>query len=88
MTMVPRRGQRGPPTEENGRAASHGPKRTQEPINFFSVPEVADHLGVSARTVRRWIDGRQLVAHHFGRAVRISEGDLREFLGAHRGERP
>jgi excisionase family DNA binding protein len=57
-------------------------------ISFFTVSDVAEHLGVSTRTVRRWIDGRRLIAHHFGRAVRIAEEDLRAFLAAHRGEQP
>jgi excisionase family DNA binding protein len=61
-------------------------QQSREHISFFAVPDVAEHLGVSTRTVRRWIEDRQLVAHHFGRAVRISEEDLRKFLAAHRGE--
>ena len=72
--------------EENGRAKAQAPG-AQKPISFFTVPDVAEHLGVSTRTVRRWIDDEELVAHKFGRAVRISEGDLREFLAAHRGWR-
>ena len=60
--------------------------QSREPISFFTVSDVAEHLGVSTRTVRRWIDGRRLIAHHFGRAVRIAEEDLRAFLTAHRGE--
>ena len=61
------------------------PKRSPaRGISFYTVPEVAQHLGVSTRTVRRWIKERQLVAHHFGRAVRISEQDLRAFLAARR----
>jgi excisionase family DNA binding protein len=62
--------------------------RPRERISFFTVPDVAEHLGVADRTVRRWIEGRQLVAHRFGRAVRISEEDLRRFLAAHRGDHP
>ncbi len=54
-------------------------------ISFFTVSDVAEHLGVSTRTVRRWIEGGQLIAHHFGRAVRIAEEDVRAFLAAHRG---
>ncbi len=54
-------------------------------ISFFSVSDVAEHLGVSTRTVRRWIEDGQLIAHHFGRAVRIAEEDLRAFLAAHPG---
>jgi excisionase family DNA binding protein len=39
---------------------------------------------VSLRSVRRWIADEKLVVHHFGRAVRIAESDLRAFIAAHR----
>jgi excisionase family DNA binding protein len=51
---------------------------------FSTIDDVADLLGVSTRTVRRSIDRKQLVAHKFGRAVRIAESDLRAFIATHR----
>jgi len=51
---------------------------------FFTISEVAEMLRVSTRTVRRWIDCGQLVAHRFGGAVRIADTDLRAFLAIHR----
>lgn len=54
------------------------------PIQFFTVAEVADTVEVSVRTVRRWIKSGELVAHHFGTAVRIAESDLKAFLAQHR----
>ena len=36
-------------------------------------------MEVSIRTVRRWIKSGELVAHHFGTAVRIAESDLKAF---------
>jgi excisionase family DNA binding protein len=53
-------------------------------MNFFTVAEVAERLEVSTRTVRRWIASGKLVAHHFGRAVRIAESDLKAFIAQHR----
>jgi excisionase family DNA binding protein len=56
----------------------YGPGRRgrQEPMQFFTVAEVAEHLGVSTRTtVRRWIDDELLVAHRMNGVVRISEAD-------------
>ncbi len=61
-------------------------RQSREPISFFTAPQVAQHLEVSPRTVRRWIEDGQLVAHRFGRSVRIAEYDLRRFLERHRGE--
>lgn len=51
---------------------------------FYSVPRVAELLGVSERSVWRWLDQRELIAHRFGRSVRISEEHLRAFLAKNR----
>jgi excisionase family DNA binding protein len=55
-----------------------------QPLRFYTKAKVADMLGVSLRSVQRWIDSCELIAHHFGAAVRISEPDLRAFLALHR----
>lgn len=47
---------------------------------FYTVAQIADMLTVSPRTVRRWIGSGELLAHKFGRQVRISEIDLKAFL--------
>lgn len=51
---------------------------------FFTVPQVADMLAVSQRSIRRWIAAGELSAHRWGRQVRISEVDLRTFLALHK----
>lgn len=51
---------------------------------FYSIAEVAERLGVNARTVRRWIGDGRLVVHRFGRSIRIAETDLRAFMAANR----
>ncbi len=65
-----------------------GPSRPrrhrQNQINFFTISDVAERLRVSARTVRRWIDGGHLPVHRVGGIVRIAESDLRAFLALHR----
>lgn len=53
-------------------------------IQFFTIAETAEMLGVATRTVRRWIASGELVAHRLGRAVRIADSDLRAFLAVHR----
>jgi excisionase family DNA binding protein len=47
---------------------------------FFTIAEVGQVLGVSPRTVRRWIATGELVKHRFGRAVRIARIDLEIFV--------
>jgi excisionase family DNA binding protein len=59
-------------------------RRSQEQIRFFTVAEVAECVDVSTRSVRRWIKSGDLIAHHFGGAVRIAESDFRAFLAIHR----
>jgi excisionase family DNA binding protein len=59
---------------------------TNERIRFFSIADVAEWVGVSARTVRRWIKSGLLVAHRIRGVVRIAEHDLRQFLDAHRDD--
>jgi excisionase family DNA binding protein len=65
-----------------GRAAPH--RRSREPMQFFTIAEVAACVDVSTRTVRRWIKSGELIAHYFGGAVRIAESDFRAFLAMHR----
>jgi excisionase family DNA binding protein len=52
--------------------------------SFYTIADVAENLGVSTRTVRRWIDSRQLRAFRMGRLRRIADVDLATFLEANR----
>ena len=61
-----------------------GRPHTRDQIKFFTIDDVAGLLGVSTRSVRRYIDDKELVTHKFGRAVRIAESDLSGFIAQHR----
>lgn len=52
--------------------------------SFYTIGQVAEALGVSTRTVRRWIATRALAAHRFDGVVRIGDRDLLGFLAVHR----
>jgi excisionase family DNA binding protein len=52
--------------------------------SMLSVEDVAQHLGVSTKTVRRWIKRHELCVHRLGRSLRVSEGDLLSFQNRHR----
>lgn len=47
---------------------------------LLSVKQTADIVGVSTRTIRRWIDARELPFHRLGRQIRIADDDLAAFL--------
>jgi excisionase family DNA binding protein len=47
---------------------------------LHDVATVASRLDVSEKTVRRMIDRGELPAHRVGRLLRISDGDLADYL--------
>jgi excisionase family DNA binding protein len=65
-------------------ASANSRQHRRDQIKFFTIDDVAASLDVSTRTVRRSIDHKKLVAHKFGGAVRIAEGDLKAFIARHR----
>jgi excisionase family DNA binding protein len=50
---------------------------------FYTVLQIAELLGVSTRSVYRWIAEGKLIVHRFGRSLRVSEPNLRAFIDAH-----
>jgi excisionase family DNA binding protein len=47
---------------------------------YLTLPEVAERLKVSRRTVYRWIKDGDLNAYKFANEYRITESDLKAFL--------
>jgi excisionase family DNA binding protein len=60
-------------------------EQSKSSTKFFTIREIADCVGSSERTVRRWIKSGLLIAHSLGGLVRVSEADFQVFLAAHRG---
>jgi excisionase family DNA binding protein len=50
---------------------------------MLTLQEVAAHLRVSTRTVRRWLTSGDLAGHRFGRQWRIAFIDLEDFRRRH-----
>lgn len=50
-------------------------------LPLLTVQAVAELLGISSKTVRRLIARGDLAAHRIGGSLRVSEGDLRAYLG-------
>jgi excisionase family DNA binding protein len=47
---------------------------------YLTLPEVAERLKVSRRTVYRWIKDQDLNAFKFANEYRITERDIEDFL--------
>jgi excisionase family DNA binding protein len=58
----------------------HAPKTEGAGRTFHSIPQVAEHLQVSDKTIRRWIKSGDLITHRFGHQWRISRTDLENFI--------
>ena len=53
-----------------------------EDIRWLSTGEAARRLGVTARTLYRFIDEGQLPAYRFGRVIRLQESEVVAFIEA------
>jgi excisionase family DNA binding protein len=55
-----------------------------EQIRWLSTKDAAEQLGVTLRSLYRFIDEGDLVAYKFGRVIRIQETDVEKFIRASR----
>ncbi len=55
-----------------------------ETIRWMSTRTASERLGVTLRTLYRFIDEGQLAAYKFGRVIRIKETDVENFIEAAR----
>ena len=55
-----------------------------EPIIWLSTKEASERLGITLRSLYRFIDEGDLVAYKFGRVIRIQESDVDRFIEASR----
>jgi len=49
-------------------------------IEWLNTAETARRLGVTPRTLYRFIDDGQLPAYRFGRVIRLKESEVAEFI--------
>jgi excisionase family DNA binding protein len=67
-------------------ATTTKPKKKQQPLQrFYSVQELAEMLGVHARTIYRAIVDGRLRACKVGSVWRVSDEDLKAFLAVSYG---
>ena len=53
-------------------------------IRWLSTKEASERLGITLRSLYRFIDEGGLVAYKFGRVIRIQEADVDRFIEASR----
>jgi excisionase family DNA binding protein len=51
-----------------------------ERIRWMSTKEAAEHLGVTLRSLYRFIDEGSLAAYKFGRVIRLKADDVEKFI--------
>jgi excisionase family DNA binding protein len=51
-----------------------------ERIKWMSTKEAAEHLGVTLRSLYRFIDEGTLAAYRFGRVIRLKQDDVDRFI--------
>ncbi len=57
---------------------SHG--MDDDSIRWMSTRETSERLGITLRTLYRFIDEGQLPAYKFGRVIRLKETDVEQFI--------
>ena len=62
------------------------PEGTADSIQWLSTAEAANRLGITPRTLYRFIDEGQLAAYRFGRVIRLKTSDVDAFIDACRIE--
>lgn len=56
------------------------PWAMSDAIHWLSTRDGSKRLGVTLRTLYRFIDEGQLPAYKFGRVIRLKEGDIDAFI--------
>ncbi|MGH9088126.1 MAG: helix-turn-helix domain-containing protein [Acidimicrobiales bacterium] len=51
-----------------------------ERVEWLSTREASARLGVTLRSLYRFIDGGELAAYKFGRVIRLKEDDVDRFI--------
>ena len=55
-----------------------------ERIHWLSTKDAAERLGITLRSLYRFIDEGDLIAYKFGRVIRLQQSDVDRFIEASR----
>ncbi|MCU1497496.1 MAG: DNA-binding protein [Acidimicrobiales bacterium] len=54
------------------------------PIQWLSTADAAKYLGITPRTLYRFIDEGQIAGYRFGRVIRLKQADVDAFIESSR----
>jgi excisionase family DNA binding protein len=70
----------GAPGGASGSSSGAGAGGSDGGIQWLSTAEAAHRLGITPRTLYRFIDEGQLAAYRFGRVIRLQTADVDRFI--------
>ncbi len=56
------------------------PEQSADDMGWLSTPAAAARLGITPRTLYRFIDEGQVTAYKFGRVIRLKQDDVDRFI--------
>jgi excisionase family DNA binding protein len=62
------------------RRQGSAPFVTSENVHWLSTKEASSRLGVTLRSLYRFVDEGELVAYRFGRVIRLKEEDVDRYI--------
>lgn len=68
------------------RASGRYGEPMSDSIQWLSTKEASSRLGITLRTLYRFIDEGQVPAYKFGRVIRLKEADIQQFIDQSRIE--
>ena len=66
------------------RAGEDGRRPVNERIHWLSTKDAAERLGITLRSLYRFIDEGMVTAYKFGRVIRLQQGDVDRFIESSR----
>jgi excisionase family DNA binding protein len=74
----------GQPKREEPETMQTKPRAGRAPVEYLTMDQLGEELGVCSRTIRRWRDAGELHAYQIGRGWRISREDANAFMAVRR----
>lgn len=66
--------------------SGNGTVTSVKPIQWFTLAEAAERLGVAKTALYQWLQAGRIPHHRFGRLIKIHPDDLERFVASVRAE--